>query len=233
MDEAYSILGGLGEVGGALIASPLVQTIIGGLIGAYAAAKAVDRQISADRKSEEKSDADAIARLKLGLRVEMEAVLKTMDQSLGPAIGEWRAAGGQGVFNAVFPVQSDYFTLFAKNADKLGLVDERAATLIIRAYVELKGSLDSFLYNNRLLEQHQQARLELGAPIQNSRAREHLESINGQLKIYGPLLIQNYDEAVNSAGAALEHLKANPGCRGRAPTDAPHTRWRGLGPRLR
>ncbi|PTA72763.1 hypothetical protein C9412_04740 [Stenotrophomonas sp. Nf1] len=211
MDDVYLMLRGLGEGVGALIASPLVQTIIGGVIGAYAATKAVDRQVSADREAEEKSDLAAIARLILGLRVEMEAVLKMTQQSLGPAITVWKLAGGKGVFQAAFPARSDYFTLFAKNADKLGLVDEETATLITQAYIDLKGSLDSFLYNNRLLEQHQQARLNMGSSIQNSWVKEHLESVNRQLECYGPLLIQNYDQAVESVNLALKHLKANPG----------------------
>ncbi|MCI1102432.1 hypothetical protein MOQ29_05220 [Stenotrophomonas maltophilia] len=208
MGDVYLMFDTLGKGAGAFIASPFVQTVIGGVIGAYAAAKAVDRQISADRESEEISDAAAIARLRLGLRVELEAVLKMTQQSLGPAIEEWKMAGGQGVFQAVFPVRSDYFTLFARNADKLGLVDEETATLIIQAYIELKGSLDSFIYNNQLLEQHQQARLRMGTSLQNPGAKEHLESVNHQLEHYGPLLIQNYDQAVESVGVALKHLKA-------------------------
>lgn len=126
MDEVSLMLGGMRASADALIGSPIVQTVIGGLIGAYAAGKAVDRQIEAGRASEEKSDAAAIARLKLGLRVELEAVLKMTSQSLGPAVAEWKAEGARGVFSAVFPIESDYFTLFAKNADQLGQVEERA-----------------------------------------------------------------------------------------------------------
>lgn len=207
MDDASMILGAMWAGLEAIIGSPLVQTIAGGLIGAVAATKAVDRQISADRVAEAKSDEAAIARLKLGLRVEMEAVLKMAEQSLGPEIAKWKAAGGRGGFGSVFPLQSDYFTLFAKNADKLGLVDERTATLVIQGYIDLKGSVDSFLYNNRLLEEFEQARLKLGASTDSSWVVEHIESIEDQLRRYGPPLIQNYDKAVASVGAALKSLK--------------------------
>ncbi|HDS1595570.1 TPA: hypothetical protein QEL30_000340 [Stenotrophomonas maltophilia] len=207
MDDVSMILGAMWAGLEAIIGSPLVQTIAGGLIGAVAATKAVDRQISADRVAEAKSDEAAIARLKLGLRVEMEAVLKMAEQSLGPEIAKWKAAGGRGGFGAVFPLQSDYFTLFAKNADQLGLVDERTATLVIQGYIDLKGSVDSFLYNNRLLEEFEQARLKLGASMDSSWVVEHIESIEDQLRRYGPPLIQNYDNAVASVGAALKSLK--------------------------
>ncbi|WP_423177863.1 MULTISPECIES: hypothetical protein [unclassified Stenotrophomonas] len=110
-------------------------------------------------------------------------------------------------FGSVFPLQSDYFTLFAKNADQLGLVDERTATLVIQGYIDLKGSVDSFLCNNRLLEEFEQARLKLGASTDSSWVVEHIESIEDQLRRYGPPLIQNYDKAVASVGAALKSLK--------------------------
>jgi len=209
MNDLSMILGAMGAGLEAIIGSPLVQTIAGGLIGAVAATKAVDRQISADRDAEGKSDEAAIARLKLGLRVEMEAILKMAEQSLGPAIAEWKAAGGRGGFGSVFPLQSDYFTLFAKNADQLGLVDERTAALVIQGYIDLKGSVDSFLYNNRLLEEFEQARLKLGASTNSSWVVEHIESIEEQLRRYGPPLIQNYDQAVASVSAALTHLKSD------------------------
>lgn len=80
MDDVSMIFGAMWAGLEAIIGSPLVQTIAGGLIGAVAATKAVDRQISADRVAEAKSDEAAIARLKLGLRVEMEAVLKMAEQ---------------------------------------------------------------------------------------------------------------------------------------------------------
>lgn len=207
MNDLSMILGAIGAGLEAIIGSPLVQTITGGLIGAVAATKAVDRQISADRNAEGKSDEAAIARLKLGLRVELEAVLKMAEQSLGPAIAEWKAAGGRGGFGSVFPLQSDYFTLFAKNADQLGLVDERTAALVIQGYIDLKGSVDSFLYNNRLLEEFEQAQLKLGASTESSWVVEHIESIEEQLRRYGPPLIQNYDQAVASVSAALMRLK--------------------------
>jgi len=106
MNDLSMILGAMGAGLEAIIGSPLVQTIAGGLIGAVAATKAVDRQISADRDAEGKSDEAAIARLKLGLRVEMEAILKMAEQSLGPAIAEWKAAGGRGGFGSVFPFKA-------------------------------------------------------------------------------------------------------------------------------
>ncbi|MCW2065485.1 UNVERIFIED_ORG: hypothetical protein M2420_000823 [Stenotrophomonas maltophilia] len=206
MDEVSLVFGGMRASADALIGSPIVQTVIGGLIGAYAAGKAVDRQIEASRASEEKSDAAAIARLKLGLRVELEAVLKMTSQSLGPVIAEWKAEGARGVFPSVFPIESDYFTLFAKNADKLGQVEERAAAAVIHAYIELKGMVDSFRYNNRLLEESEQARLKMGAPGDNSWIKKHLVSIDHQLSNYGPSLIKNYDLALASVDLALKEL---------------------------
>lgn len=87
------------------------------------------------------------------------------------------------------------------------MVDERTATLVIQGYIDLKGSVDSFLYNNRLLEEFEQARLKLGASTDSSWVVEDIESIEDQLRRYGPPLIQNYDKAVASVGAALKSLK--------------------------
>lgn len=210
MKDTSMIIGALWAGLTAITASPLAQTIAGGLIGAYAAGRAVDRQISADRSAEKESDDAAIARLKLGLRVEMEAVMKMTEQSVGPAITEWRASGGSGMFASVFPVQSDYFTLFGKNADQLGLVDEQTATIVIQAYIDLKGAVDSFLYNNRLLEELEQARLKMGNAIQGTWVKEHMDSVNKQLQVYGPLLIANYDQALVSVSSACKHLKLTP-----------------------
>lgn len=211
MDEVFMMLGGVGAGLEALIGSPIVQTAIGGLIGAYAASKAVDRQIAAGRDAELRSDTAAIARLKLGLRVELEAVLTMTSQSLGPPVAKWKAEGGCGTFPAIFPIESDYFTLFAKNADQLGQVEERAAAAVIHAYIELKGMVDSFRYNNRLLEESEQARIKMGAPGDNSWVRKHLDSIGLQLNNYGPALIKNYDQALASADLALKELRGEVG----------------------
>lgn len=114
------------------------------------------------------------------------------------------------MFASVFPVQSDYFTLFGKNADQLGLVDEQTATIVIQAYIDLKGAVDSFLYNNRLLEELEQARLKMGNAIQGTWVKEHMDSVNKQLQVYGPLLIANYDQALVSVSSACKHLKLTP-----------------------
>lgn len=208
MDDFSLVLGGMLAGVDAILASPLVQTAVGGLVGAYAAGRAVDRQIGADREAGEKADAATIARLKLGLRVELEAIINMTSDSVGPALQERKMRGQQGSIEFIFPIESDYFTLFARNAASLGQVDRDTAAAVIEAYISLKSMVDSFRYNNQLLHEFQETQLRVGSSGNAKWAKERHEEVQTQLRAYGPLLVRSYDRMTLLVGRALDALGA-------------------------
>ncbi len=209
MEDLSLIIGGLKAGLDTIIASPLAQTALGGVIGVYSAGKAVDRQIRADREAGEKADAATISRLKLGLRVELEAVVRMTKESIGAAFDERHLQGDDGTVAFVFPIESDYFTLFSRNAGSLGQVDVDTAEAVIEAYVALKSMVDSFRYNNGLLGEHQMAQLRVGDSGNAEWALEHLTRIKTQLMGYGPLLVRTYEQTLVSVEVALKALRAS------------------------
>src|SRR5260370_39685206 len=98
-------------------------------------------------------------------------------QTAGGAIGNH--PHGQ-PFMTIFPVDFDYFAIFNSNAFLIGRVDNvELRRLIVQTYTHAKGLVDSYRFNNSMLEKHAQTLALAQAGIQPSvaQARAELETL--------------------------------------------------------
>ncbi|WP_448122948.1 hypothetical protein [Stenotrophomonas riyadhensis] len=185
----------------ALLATAFVQTLLGGLISAWAASRAVDRQLLAAKESREDGDKAQLESLESAIKLELETIRELHLGGVGEELQKCRDSGGR--FDSYYPIFSDYFTLFAGNAGAIGRAQPNVARSVVQAYVHLKALVDTFRFNNALLDRAEDLALR-GVPDLDKR----MVDIVGQLDEYGPKLIASHDRAMKSVEGALDTLSS-------------------------
>ncbi|QGL63655.1 hypothetical protein FEO87_10575 [Stenotrophomonas maltophilia] len=178
----------------------IVGAVIGGLISANAAVKAVDRQLAADR---DRRDSDERAHLKsLGsaIKLELQTIREIHLAGVAAELAECRKSGT--FFDSYYPIYSDYFTLFTGNSAAIGRAPPHVAQGIVKAYIELKALVDTFRFNNAMLDRVEDLVLR-GVP----ETDERLIEIKDQLNEYGSKLVTSHDQAMRSVEDAITALE--------------------------
>lgn len=184
---------------GVILASALTQTLLGGLISAWAASRAVDRQMVADRGVREGEAKEQLMSLASAIRLELETIKNTHQDGVGAELEECRKSGAY--FDSYYPIYSDYFTLFTGSAGAIGRAPAHVAQSVVQAYIHLKALVDTFRFNNAMLDRVEDFVLR-GVPETDERLVDLVE----QLIAYTPKIIESHDRAMISVNTALEAL---------------------------
>ncbi|MGY5940657.1 hypothetical protein [Stenotrophomonas forensis] len=184
---------------GIILASALTQTLLGGLISAWAASRTVDRQMSADREIREDEAKDQLKSLASAIKLELETIRGIHQDGVGAELEECRESGAY--FDSYYPIYSDYFTLFTGNAGAIGRAPAHVAQAVVQAYIHLKALVDTFRFNNAMLDRVEDFLLR-GVPETDERLVDLVE----QLGSYTPKIIESHDRAMSSVNKALDAL---------------------------
>lgn len=125
-------------------ASGLIGAVVGGFFTLYATNKTIRAQNLKDEHDEEKE----VQNLLEALAVEIGALWGFHMQRVGALVENLKP--GEAI-EFYYPLTQDYFTVYNKNADKLGKVpSDELRTTIVTCYNKAKKVIDGFKYNNEL-----------------------------------------------------------------------------------
>jgi hypothetical protein len=181
-------------------ATGIVGAVIGGLISAYAAVKAVDRQLAADRDRRDQDERAHLKSLGAAIKLELQTIREIHLAGVGTELAECRESGT--FFDSYYPIYSDYFTLFTGNSAEIGRASPHVAESIVKAYIHLKALVDTFRFNNAMLDRVEDLALR-GVPETDERLVELMNQLNG----YGSKLIASHDRAMRSVDDAIAALE--------------------------
>jgi hypothetical protein len=101
-------------------------------------------------KSRVRKDRENVRATLLAIKTEITSIHKIYKETAGD---ELTKTPGDSAFPFYYPASQDYFTVFTNNTALIGqITDSELRELIINAYTEVKGLLDSFRMNNYMLE---------------------------------------------------------------------------------
>jgi hypothetical protein len=133
--------------------SGLVGAIVGGLIAAFstmwAANKGAERAFNYSRTLQDEADREALRRLLLAIRAEVETVWNGYQLEVGRLVESLKDGEGLAL---IYKLRQQYFTVYDSNAQYLGHVEnDELRAAIVRTYTLAKGLIDTHLVNNDLL----------------------------------------------------------------------------------
>lgn len=109
-------------------------------------------------------------------------------------------------FNWYYPADQRYFVIFEENASAIGRIpDDRERELIVKAYTQAKGLLDSYLFNNKLVEKYAYV-IGLGVFVLGPNGSHVQKMIEDQMRGYTPLLKQLHTETMDLINGLSESL---------------------------
>lgn len=178
----------------------IIGAILGGSISAWAAIRVVNRQLAADRDRRADDERAHLKSLGAAVKLELETVQKIHLDGVGAELEECRSTNN--FFGSYYPIYSDYFTLFEGNSDAIGRTPPHIAQRIVQAYIHLKALVDTFRFNNAMLDRVEEFALR-NVPESDGRVIDLI----GQLKEYGPKLLASHDRAMKSVEDAIAALE--------------------------
>jgi hypothetical protein len=137
--------------------SGLVGAIVGGLIAAFstmwAANKGAERAFNYSRTLQDEADREALRRLLLAIRAEVETVWNGYQLEVGRLVESLKDGEGLAlIYKLIYKLRQQYFTVYDSNAQYLGHVEnDELRAAIVRTYTLAKGLIDTHLVNNDLL----------------------------------------------------------------------------------
>lgn len=144
----------------------IIGAVIGGgasLLGTWLTLRSQRLQAADDARSLIKATLQAI-------HVEVRTVHRLYELTMTVRIEQ--LAEGQPL-QIHYPIAEDYFTVFRENANHIGHVpDVELRSAIIECYALTKSLIDTYRFNNQLVEEHEAASLEL---MRNPSDANHLE----------------------------------------------------------
>jgi len=186
--EQWSWSNGLfGAVIGGLLAGGF--TLLGVMLSHK---KETDRELAA-----EKAIIEAVVQ---SIRVEVEVLWNRYKGTAGSHLVGLREGE---IFGMFYPISHDYFTIYNANSGMIGKVPDSALRAsIVRTYTLAKALLDTYLFNNKILEELQYMQLhflETNNQVHGSR----VQAITEVMKQAAVLLRQLHEDVESSVEEML------------------------------
>lgn len=109
--------------------------------------------------------------------------------------------------NELFPVSSDYFTIFNSNAARIGAIpDPDLRKALVRAYVLAKALVDTFRMNNELINRREHfaaLAVETGQPLH----QQHADGYTQTLVAYADSVRNSHNETKAAVTSLLRELR--------------------------
>ncbi|WCE28786.1 hypothetical protein [Vibrio sp. SCSIO 43137] len=182
--------------------SPEVTGLIGALIGGGCTLIASLLTFWYQGKQAEKAEDLLVQGVLQAIHDEMSALIERYNKAIGVQVAELKEGEA---FRFFFTVSHDYFSAFHGNSFLIGRVkNHKLRSQIVRAYVQAKGTLDSYRMNNELLSKYEFAHKiwqETASETHLMQAKAHEESLiiyAAQIKQDHELLMRDVDELLNT-----------------------------------
>jgi hypothetical protein len=185
--------------------SALIGAFLGGVLAGLFALLAVEKQEKVSRKLVADEDEAMITATVRAMMAELDVIYERYQATVGGLLEKLEEGKA---FIYFFPVFSDFFTIYNTNAHVIGRI--RSAELrskFVKTYVLSKGLVDSFVLNNKMLEEFATADAVAranGNAAQKDTAHAALMSLEmygGQLKQMHFLAVESYLGLKETIGA--------------------------------
>lgn len=191
---------------------PFWSAIIGGAVGGvvcggftwwgsyYSTKKAHQNQMNKSKQDEEM----LIKGLLQASYDETETLAERYEATMGPRIEGLEDGKPLLLY---YPLDTDFFTVYNSNANLLGRIPDRALSKqIIKAYTMSKGMVDSFRYNNHLVQKYEDA-IKLSLESNHPTHKQLSDAVIRQLSEYAKKLIRFHYKSKTETYTLLEELK--------------------------
>ena len=185
------------------ILASCIAAIIGAVIGGRYVKQGVFIADQKARKAEVERGRQEIENLRKALLVEIEALITSYQENAGAALESF--PDGKPI-TFIYPTHQRYFVIFEENAHLIGKIpDDHERGLIVKAYTQAKGLMDSYQLNNTMTEKHNFA-VGLGPVVLGQSSDFVTREIHRVMAEYNPVLKRMHYQALNLASALKESL---------------------------
>lgn len=190
--------------------SPFVSAFCGGLIGGIFTYAAVKITIDNEKDKTRTQDNKEIKAICLAIETEIKCLIDRYQESVGNEL--FKCEDGT-LFDCYYPADQEYFTVFHANTAWIGKIksDETRKSIVV-TYIAMKGLIDSYQQNNRMLNDYiahlqQAASLPQAAGVQQKFYNDLKTGFEKQLIDYLPTLKEAHANTNKKASEALGLLR--------------------------
>lgn len=194
-----------------MINSNFISAISGGFIGGAFTYWAVRITIQHEREKSLKNETNEIQAICLAIETELQSLLTRYKNSIGDTLMECEDGKP---FDIYYLAEEDYFVVFHANTTWIGkIASDETRNAVVSAYISMKGLLDTYRYNNQMLDQyHSYLHQALTLPQVHGQQQKFLNDLNvGYLKRlveYVPTIKESHQETMKMVNGALISLRS-------------------------
>jgi hypothetical protein len=184
--------------------SAIIAGSVGGLITGYFMLRSTQKSFDNQKEQLELNEAKLIKGLLQAIHDEVETLLERYQDTMGPRLDSLK--DGE-VLAYYYPLMSDYFTVYDGNSFLIGRIpDNDLRKQIIKSYTLAKAMIDSFRFNNDLLQKYEHSLMifqETQQELHKQRAQAYYQS----LVEYAKRLKQGHDTLKQETLVLLRTLR--------------------------
>jgi hypothetical protein len=175
----------------------LLASIIGGFIAGYFTLRGVNKAHQNDLEKQKKDREAIIKGLLQSLHDEIETLWETYMKGIGVKL---EALSDNQPLHFYYPITQEYFTVYNGNSFLIGQIDNNdLRKAIITSYTKARGLIDSYRFNNDLLQKYEY----WSFLFQETKNPQHAININA----YHDSLTKHAKDLKESHGELKEDVK--------------------------